>query len=107
MIKNASVTVAGIDMQASAAFVPYGVQASSAYVTISSVNVNSFTTIYVAGVSLSSNSSLSYSTITVQNAYGVIIAGSNNAVSYSTMTNSSAGFPALWLHGAHDIPLFP
>ncbi|MDD5304422.1 MAG: right-handed parallel beta-helix repeat-containing protein, partial [Elusimicrobia bacterium] len=99
VINNASVTLAGINILGTNAM-SYGVQAASAYVTISSVNVDSGGNISVAGVYLSSWSSLSNSSITVQNAYGLDLAGSNSFVSNSTMTNASAGFPALWLPGS-------
>jgi titin len=98
-ISNASVTVSGFNILGTNAM-PYGVQASSAYVTISSVNIDSGGKIAVAGVSLSSYSSLSYSSITVQNAYGLIVSGTNSSVSNSTATNAGAGFKALWLSNA-------
>lgn len=100
VIRNASVTVTGFTVRPNAA-VPYGVQASSAYVTISSVNVDSGGNITMAGIFLSSWSTLSYSSITVQAAHGLYLPGSvMTTVSYSTAANNSASFSALYFAGA-------
>ncbi|HAZ09128.1 MAG TPA: hypothetical protein DCZ01_11555, partial [Elusimicrobia bacterium] len=81
--------------------VSYGVWASSAGVTISSVNViDTGANITTAGMAISSNSMVSYSSIAVQNAYGLKIGGSGSLVSWSTMTSNSVSYSALDLSGA-------
>ncbi|MBI4060065.1 MAG: right-handed parallel beta-helix repeat-containing protein, partial [Elusimicrobia bacterium] len=90
VIKNASVNIVNIGI-VSTTSVSYGIFVSSPNVVISSVNVDSGGNIAVAGVVLSSYSSLSYSSITVQNAHGLLISGGGfNAVSYSTAVNNTA-----------------
>ncbi len=102
VIKNASVNIVNIDVIPDNGLA-YGIIASSANITISSVNVNeSFTggAILTAGIVLSSYSSLSYSSVAVLNAHGVRLDGKFAVVSYSTMTNNSAFFNALFISGA-------
>ncbi|MBI5209054.1 MAG: right-handed parallel beta-helix repeat-containing protein [Elusimicrobia bacterium] len=99
VIANASVTLAGFTVLGTNAM-PYGVLTSSADAAISRVIVNSNNKIYAAGVAISSRSSLSYSSITVQSADGLLIAGSNATVSLSTMTSNAAGRCALYVDAA-------
>lgn len=103
VVKNASVTIAGITI-APTASVSYGIRASSQGVTISSVVVTaSGVNIAVAGISLSTGNSLSYSMINVQNASAVEVLGSSGSVSYSTMTANVDSSPfnraALFING--------
>ena len=99
-IMNASVTVQGINI-ISTNPVSYGILSSSASVNISSVNVISGENIWTAGISLSSWSVLSNSSITVQNAYGLYLAGSlGTSISYTTATANSASKYALYLNNA-------
>jgi|CXWL01.1.fsa_nt_gi predicted metal-binding protein len=87
-VQNASVTILNISASATGS-VPYGVFASSSYVTLSSVNVNGGVNIYTAGMRISSNSSVSYSSISVQDAHGIWIRGYLNSVSRSTIAANS------------------
>ena len=99
LIKNASVTVQGIDIMP-ASGVAYGIAASSASVTVSSVNVISGGWISGAGIQLSSYSAVSYSTITVQAADGLRLSGLNSEVSFSAIAGGGAGKYALYLADA-------
>ncbi len=90
LVQNASVTIFNISV-ISTNSVPYGVYASSGYITISSVNVDSGGKIYNSGMSISSYSAILHSSITVQNANALVVAGSLNTILLSTITNSSAG----------------
>lgn len=99
VIANASVNIMGIGVVVNQS-VPYGVWASSAYVQLSSVNVEGGSSVYTAGVVLSSFSALAYSSITVQNAYGLIVSGSTNSVSNSTITNVATLKEAVLFPGA-------
>jgi|CXWL01.1.fsa_nt_gi sulfur carrier protein ThiS len=98
-VQNTSVTILNVSVLGVNS-VPYGVYASSGYVTISSVNVNSDAGIYFAGVAISSYSSVGHSSITVQGAHGLYSDGTLNAVSYSTAQANASGFNALYLNGA-------
>ncbi|MBI2385681.1 MAG: right-handed parallel beta-helix repeat-containing protein, partial [Elusimicrobia bacterium] len=100
LIANASVNVSGIDVKPTAA-VQYGVWGSSVHLRISSMNVDSGGRIWQAGVSLSSRSAISYSSVTVQAAHGLWLVGSTmTAVSYSTFQAGSASFYGLLATGA-------
>ncbi|PIR16121.1 MAG: hypothetical protein COV48_10635, partial [Elusimicrobia bacterium CG11_big_fil_rev_8_21_14_0_20_64_6] len=101
MIANDSVNVMGIAI-APPASIPYGIKASSAYVQISSVSVIDGTGyITGAGVSISSWSSISDSSVAVQNAYGVLLNGvGNTSITYTTITANGGSFAALYLNGA-------
>ncbi len=102
-IENASVTIQNISV-ISTNSVPYGVYASSGYLTISSVNVDSGGKIYNAGMSISSYSAILYSSVTVQNAYGAYIQGRLSRISYSTFTNDSSNFALeLWNASSNTI----
>jgi hypothetical protein len=94
---NDSVTVQGLDI-ISTNTISYGILASSASMMVSSVNVGG--TIGLAGISLSSGSVISYSSISVQNAQGVVLTGGFSTVSQSTITGSSSGGALLSLNGA-------
>jgi uncharacterized protein (DUF2141 family) len=90
-LNNASITLAGINIVPTSPL-SYGVLASSANVTISSVNVmDPFGKITVAGISLSNFSSISNSSVAVQNAYGMMLSGAGNSISLSTAVNNSPG----------------
>ncbi len=78
--------------------VAYGVWSSSAYVTLSSVNVDSGGKIWTAGVAVSSWSSVSYGSITVQSADGLRLNYAiRTTVQYSTVAVSGDDFHALYL----------
>ncbi|MBI3298687.1 MAG: right-handed parallel beta-helix repeat-containing protein, partial [Elusimicrobia bacterium] len=102
LIQNASVTVAGVDVKPTVQALSYGVFASSGYVTISSVNVDSGGEIGYAGVKLSSWSALEYSSVTVQAAHGVWLDSLviRTQVRSSTMLADSAAYSALYVDGA-------
>src|SRR3989338_973194 len=99
-IANASVTIQNITIITTNT-VQYGIWASSANVTISSVNIDAggspSNLIWTAGVAITSNSFVSYSSITVQNAYGLYIQGALNAISNSTAASNNSNFYALYL----------
>ena len=100
IVRNDSVTIQNINIIATNP-ISWGILASSAQVTISSVNIfaaGSF--ISVAGVSLSSWSSVLYSSINVQTAHGLMLTGSHNLVLRSTMTDNVSGYFALYLFDA-------
>ncbi|MBI4676690.1 MAG: hypothetical protein HY748_03835 [Elusimicrobia bacterium] len=100
VVRNASVAIAGFTVRGTNAM-PYGVLASSAYVIISSVNVDSAGKIGTAGIAISSWSAVSASSVTVQAADGLYLTGMRSVVSFSTATNaSSAGHRALRLDDA-------
>ena len=104
VIANASVNVQGLYVLANQS-VPYGVWASSGYVTISSVVISTSGDlgIYAAGVRISSWSVVSYSSVTVWNAHGFWLDGSTRTtVSYSTAVNKSAGSYAVYLDGGKN-----
>ncbi|MBI4060436.1 MAG: hypothetical protein HY403_03315, partial [Elusimicrobia bacterium] len=97
VIANASVNILGLDIRPAQA-ASYGVYASSAYVRISSVNVDSGGTIGYAGVVISSWSSVDRTSVTVQTGYGIWLAGSvMTTVEYSTA--DSAGQRGLFIDG--------
>ncbi|MDP3541709.1 MAG: hypothetical protein Q8T11_04490, partial [Elusimicrobiota bacterium] len=96
-IANSSVNILAVDVVASQN-VPYGVWASSAYVTLSSVSVSTSGNlgIYTAGVRISSWSAISYSSVTVWGAYGIWLEG----VTGTTIAFSSASAADLGLYVA-------
>ncbi|MCM2303178.1 MAG: right-handed parallel beta-helix repeat-containing protein [Elusimicrobia bacterium] len=93
VVANASVSLQGIDVRPTAQSVSYGVLVSSAYVSLSSVNVqDAGGMITEAGIVLGADSqygAVSYASATVTEAYGILILGRHNVVSFSSMTNSS------------------
>lgn len=100
VIRNSSVNISNINVTPSAGM-PYGILASSANVSISSVIVATDSNlITVAGVSLSSYSSISYSSVTVRGAAGIRLEGGFSSVSRSTATNDSGTLGALYIAGA-------
>ncbi len=99
LIKNASVTLQGITVRPTV-LVPYGVSASSAYVTISSVNVDAGAFVSVAGIAINSWSAVSYSSITVQGTHGFLLTGTGNSISNSTAGVNNANGYALYLNGS-------
>ena len=88
LIKNASVNIANIDISPNIG-VAYGVRSSSSNVSISSVNVTSDPSnlITVAGVSITSWTTISHSSIVVRNATGLSVYGTNASVLFSTAVN--------------------
>ncbi|OGS54964.1 MAG: hypothetical protein A3J79_03515, partial [Elusimicrobia bacterium RIFOXYB2_FULL_62_6] len=97
---NDSVSVLGINI-ISTNSVQYGIRASSSAVTVSSVNIVSGGKIYTAGISISSYSEVSFSSITVQSAVGLRLNGSGTTVSFSTVTSTLVNSygAALYLNG--------
>jgi hypothetical protein len=98
-VSNSSVIVSGIRLIPTGA-VSYGVFASSSYVQLSSVVVDSGGNITKAGIAVSSFSTVSYASVTVQNADGLLVVGNGTAVSYSSVAANSATLQALELNGA-------
>src|SRR5207245_1763217 len=92
-VLNASVTLGNITVITTNT-VTYGVVASSAYVTISSVNViDPNGNIANSGMSLGSYDTVSNSSVTVTSAHGFYLNGSSmTAVSYSSAQVKSTGF---------------
>ncbi|MBI3298707.1 MAG: right-handed parallel beta-helix repeat-containing protein [Elusimicrobia bacterium] len=101
VVWNASVTIGGFNV-ISTNSVSYGVYASSGWVSISSVNVDSGGNIGYAGVKLSSWSLIENSSITVQNAHGIWLdaAAANARVRVSTALADSGAANALFINGA-------
>lgn len=99
VIRNSSVNISNINMTPGT-FLPYGILVSSADVSISSVVVaTDGNQITVAGVSLSSNSSISYSSVTVRGAAGIRLEGEFSSMAHSTATNDSGTLGALYIAG--------
>jgi parallel beta-helix repeat protein len=100
-IANDSVNIQGISIVPTNSMT-YGVVASSAYVTISSVNVlDALGRISFAGVTLSSWSTVSESSVTVAAAHGFYLSGTGLALTFSSATNNQSGTQsALNLDGA-------
>jgi hypothetical protein len=80
----------------------FGVVASSAYITISSVNINDASgRIKTAAMSLSSWNAVNYSSITATGAHGFYLSDSTmTTISFSTAQINSANFIALYLINA-------
>ncbi|MCX5789569.1 MAG: right-handed parallel beta-helix repeat-containing protein, partial [Elusimicrobia bacterium] len=97
-IANASVTLQGINIVPASA-IPYGVNASSAYLTISSVSVLDPGDIYAAGVAITSYTTVSYSSISVQAAHGLQSVGTGDRISNVTIQSDNSSFYALYLNG--------
>lgn len=98
VIADSSVVLYGIDIVATNA-VPYGVFASSAYVTVSTISVSG--SITTAGVSVSSSSIVSEFNITVGAADGIDLAGAaNTTVTSGVTTVAGASAAGLRLNGA-------
>ncbi|MBI4370656.1 MAG: right-handed parallel beta-helix repeat-containing protein, partial [Elusimicrobia bacterium] len=101
LIANASVTIFNLDVKP-ANVITYGVQISSAYVTISSVNIqDAGGKINTAGIYVSSWNTVSYTSVTVNAAHGFWLPGSTmTAISYSSAVNNSTTQHAFYLNGA-------
>jgi hypothetical protein len=100
IVQNASVSISGLQILPTSAM-PYGILASSSQLVLSSVSVlDAGGLVYTAGIRVSSWTSLSHSSIAVQDTHGVYVTGVGSTVSYSTVTNLSAGSYALYLHSA-------
>jgi hypothetical protein len=99
VVRNDSVTLGGFNVLG-AAPVPYGVLSSSPFLVVSGVNVDSAGRIGAAGISVSSWTTLSASSVTVQSAHGLLLTGTGSLVSGSTFTSRAAGFSAVLLDGA-------
>ncbi|OGS07846.1 MAG: hypothetical protein A2270_01755 [Elusimicrobia bacterium RIFOXYA12_FULL_51_18] len=98
VIANDSITITGIDVLAANAM-PYGILVSSANIAVSTVNIAGGSYINIAGISLSSWSSISDSSITVQGARGVqILGGAMNVLSH--IMAQTGDQTALYLQGA-------
>ncbi|MDE2426898.1 MAG: right-handed parallel beta-helix repeat-containing protein, partial [Elusimicrobia bacterium] len=96
-IANNGVDIVGVDVQP-ANPMAYGVEASSSGVIISSVNVQDASgNIWTAGISAVGVSTISYSSVTVENAYGIELAGDSDVVSYSTMSTNGSNKYGLYL----------
>ncbi|MDX6771020.1 MAG: right-handed parallel beta-helix repeat-containing protein [Elusimicrobiota bacterium] len=91
-IAVASVTVRGLSVESNGFSFAYGVRVTSPSVTLSSVSVYDTGGISVAGIALSTESSLSYSTVTVggMSASALISSGPWTRLSYSTFAWSGA-----------------
>ena len=99
LVKNSGLTLQNLGLRPLSP-IPYGVLASSALLTLSSVTVDGGANIYQAGVVLSSQSTVSFTSITVRSAVGLYLTGSNNTVSYSTALVTSGSSDAVFLNGA-------
>ncbi len=99
LIMNSSVTIGHISVRDSIPL-PYAVKASSPNVTISSMSVDSNFSIGTAGIAISSWSTISYSSVTVQGVNGIYLDGTGDVVAYSTASASGAGFAGAYLNGA-------
>ncbi|MFI5348659.1 MAG: right-handed parallel beta-helix repeat-containing protein [Elusimicrobiota bacterium] len=104
VIANASASVTGINIVPTHAMT-YGVLISSAYVRLSSVNVQDAAgKISAAGIEASSWTTVSYTSVTVggANAAGFWLPGSVGTIvsNSSAAVNSATGYAALWLNGA-------
>ncbi|HNW45164.1 MAG TPA: right-handed parallel beta-helix repeat-containing protein, partial [Elusimicrobiales bacterium] len=98
-ILNDSVTIQGINIF-STNTVTYGVQAPNLCVRISSVNIVSNGYISAAGILLSNQGTVSYSSVTTQGANGLKVqSGLFNAIEHSTFT-STTGYPLWFNNGA-------
>jgi len=102
-VLNASVNIVGIDVVPQV-LLSAGIFVSSPNVTISSVNIIDPGGNYSsAGIALSSWTTVSYTSVTVVNAYGFLLQGSTmSTVSYSSATNNSAGKPTVLLENARS-----
>jgi len=103
LIQNDSVTVYNLDIRPTgpAGSVSYGVYGGGAAIRVSSVNVvDPGGRIAAAGILASSAAAISWSSVTVQNAAGLVLVGAGATVSLSSATNAFASSAALFLNGA-------
>ncbi|MBI5245536.1 MAG: right-handed parallel beta-helix repeat-containing protein, partial [Elusimicrobia bacterium] len=101
LIQNSSVNILRLTVISTNA-VNYGVYASSAYITMSSVSVqDAGGFIKFAGVQLSSWNAVSYSSVTVDVVYAFYLPGSTmTTISYSSAQSAGNSRYALFLQGA-------
>lgn len=101
VIANASVSVSGLTILPVNA-ISYGVQASSAFASVSNVIIqDNRGYISIAGISVSNYGLVTQSVVTVRGAYGVHLPGSRGAtISYSQVASSGPARYALYLAGA-------
>ncbi len=102
-VLNSSVNIFGVRIIPTSS-IPYGIRASSANVTLSSVSVLGGTSsrIYTAGVSITSFSVISYSSVSVFGGNGemaLYMDGSLSNISYSTAALVGGSGRALYLYG--------
>ena len=96
VVNNSSVNIFGVDVVPTISL-PYGIRISSSYVSVSSVNVQDASFIWQAGVLLSSWTTVSHTSVTVQAGHGFWLPGSTmSVISYS----SAAGTFPLYLTNA-------
>lgn len=99
-VQNDSVTVFNLNIVPSGA-ATYGVYATSNAVHVSSVNViDPGNRLTGAGIVVSSGAVVSWSSVTVQNAAGIVLVGAGANVSLSSAANTFASSAALFLNGA-------
>ena len=106
-IRNASVNISGIELAPIMAMA-YGIKVSSPYVTITSVSINDQPSVIInqAGILASSWTTVSYTSVTVGNVYGILLQGGIGAtVSYSTAANNSWNWTSIALNGASSCTL--
>ena len=101
LLFNSSVTLAGMEVIPGGA-IPYGILASSDSVTLSSVSVVSAGSIGTAGIAISSGSEVSDSSVTVEDAHGILAAGGGNTIARVSAANASGLYNALYLDAASD-----
>ncbi len=90
-ILNSSVTLQGLRVQP-AYGAAYGIYVSSPYASLESVSVSSGSSVAVAGVWVSSFTTISASTISVSySPYALMLTGSDNMVTLSSITNNGYG----------------
>lgn len=103
LIQNASVNIAGINVQAGVG-IPYGIHASSGWVTISSVNVGASGPFFTAaGIRISSWSTVSHSSVVMSGVtHGIWLdsTAERSTVRFSTAINNSGSQHAVFLDGA-------
>lgn len=100
VIANDSVTIATLDIAPTGA-ASYGILATSAAVTISSVNVDDAGGhLTAAGVLVSTAATVRRSSVTASSVPGLIAIGFGAAVSYSSAAAGGASGAALYLNGA-------
>lgn len=103
VIQNASVNIIGIDVTADNTN-QYGIFASSGWVTISSVNVTvgGGGAISLAGISLSSWSTVAYASVTVNNTIALHMdsGAQRSQILNSTFSNNAGGAATIFLNGS-------
>ena len=100
-IEADSITLQGIDIIPSGE-IAQGIYSTGQYVTISSVNMTTLGEENTPGVFISSDSTIEYSSIAVNNSYALTVTGRNNAVRFSTFTNYSGSAAVYLQHAASN-----